>query len=80
MLYVDYLIARPLRCSRTIIDGRLAFEIVQGFAIMFGFTTPEGLQHWGKMMLEKQEGLVKRVTEMESATIGVNFGFEDQVS
>ncbi|KAF2176763.1 hypothetical protein K469DRAFT_605911 [Zopfia rhizophila CBS 207.26] len=60
-----------------ILDGRLGFKIVQGFAITFGFAAEEELKEWAKMKLPKAQILMKKVAEMESTTIGTNFEFVD---
>ncbi|XP_044717997.1 uncharacterized protein HRG_07357 [Hirsutella rhossiliensis] len=60
-----------------ILDARLSFEIKQGSATMFAFTTRDELATWAKMILPKSPGLAQKVAEMESTTIGVNFAFEE---
>lgn len=61
-----------------ILDARLAFEIKDGFAITFAFTTEDELKTWAKMMLPRSPELAGKVAEMESTNtkIGVNFAFE----
>ncbi|KAJ5543904.1 hypothetical protein N7494_005183 [Penicillium frequentans] len=60
-----------------ILDARLAFEIKQGSATTFAFTTKSELATWAKMTLPKSHGLAQKVAEMESTGIGVNFAFEE---
>lgn len=59
------------------LDGRLGFKILQGFAITFGFATEEELKEWAKMQLPKAQTLINKAAEMESPTIGMNFEFVD---
>lgn len=61
-----------------ILDARLAFSIVDGFAITFAFATNDELERWSKMRIPKEPNLIQKVTEMKSKTIGVNFTFEDR--
>ncbi|KAH6712141.1 hypothetical protein BKA61DRAFT_80452 [Leptodontidium sp. MPI-SDFR-AT-0119] len=60
-----------------ILDGRLGFTIVQGKAITIGFAVREELEHWGKMRLPNVENLKRKVADMKSTTIGVNFYFPE---
>ncbi|KAI3094758.1 hypothetical protein CBS147333_9932 [Penicillium roqueforti] len=60
-----------------ILDARLAFEIKQGSATTFAFTTKNELATWAKMILPNSPGLARKVAEMESTGIGVNFAFEE---
>lgn len=66
-----------LTMNRAILDGRLGFKIMKGFAITFGFATEEELKEWAKMPLPKLQLLVEKVAEMESPTIGTNFEFKN---
>lgn len=61
--------------SRVIVDARLAFEIKQGSPITSVFATEDELKGWAKIVLPKSEDLVRKVAEMESKRIGVNFAF-----
>jgi hypothetical protein len=73
--------SHPLNKScRAILDARLAFEIKDGFAITFAFTTEDELKTWAKMFLPRSPELAAKVAEMESTNtkIGVNFAFEAQ--
>lgn len=64
--------------ERAVLDARLAFNIIDGFAITFAFATKNELKQWRKMQIpRKTESLVRRIADMESRTIGVNFAFED---
>ncbi|KJZ69323.1 hypothetical protein HIM_11281 [Hirsutella minnesotensis 3608] len=62
-----------------ILDGRVAFEIVSGYAITFEFATVDVLDKWTKMILPKTPGLAERVAGMQSSKIRINFEFEDPV-
>ena len=68
----------PNASNRAILDARLSFEIKEGFAIMFAFTTEDELKTWTKMFLPNSPEFVRKVAEMESTNIGVNFAFEDE--
>jgi hypothetical protein len=46
---------------------------------MFGFATQEELAEWDKMHLPNVENLRRKVAQIESTTIGVNFDFVDGV-
>ncbi|KAI9770957.1 MAG: hypothetical protein M1840_002661 [Geoglossum simile] len=58
-----------------ILDDRLGFTIVQGFAITFGFAVEEELNIYAKIRLPNLPGLKKRVASMTSKSIGTNFEF-----
>lgn len=66
--------------NRIIVDARLGFKVVQGFAITFGFARREELKEWAKMRLPKTPSLIDKVAGMESSTIGTNFEFVDETS
>jgi hypothetical protein len=44
---------------------------------MFVFATKEELRGWAKMVLPKDQGLEKKVDEMETSKIGANFMFQN---
>lgn len=71
------LITGSNKCHRAILDGRLGFKIVQGFAITFGFAAREELREWAKMKLPNAQSLKRKVAKMEGTTIRVNFEFVD---
>lgn len=71
------LITGAKKYYRAILDGRLGFKIVQGFAITFGFAAREELKEWAQMKLPNAQSLKRKVAEMESTTIGMNFEFVD---
>ncbi|KAK4107107.1 hypothetical protein N656DRAFT_720756 [Canariomyces notabilis] len=65
------------RGGLALLDARLAFNIIEGFAITFAFATQEELRTWSKMRIPKQiDRLDQKMAEMESKHIGVNFAFE----
>lgn len=64
---------------RAILDGRVAFEIVNGYAITFEFATVDVLDIWPKMILPNTPGLAERVAGMQGSKIRINFEFEDPV-
>jgi hypothetical protein len=49
---------------------------VKGFAIHFVFATKEELEGWPKKRFPREPDLERKVAEMETPTIGVNFAFE----
>jgi hypothetical protein len=73
------LITGANECYRAILDGALRFTVIQGRVITFAFAEREELDEWGKMHLPKVENLRQKVAQMERTTIGVNFGFKDEV-
>jgi len=68
--------------SRSISDARLAFTIVEGTAIVFGFGAREEVGQWAKMKLPKSRELEEevkamRVEAVETGDIFIeNFVFE----
>ncbi|KAH0558659.1 hypothetical protein GP486_004690 [Trichoglossum hirsutum] len=58
-----------------ILDDRLGFTIVQGFAITFCFMVEEELNKWAKMKLPNSLSLKKIAISMTSEKIGMNFEF-----
>jgi len=59
-----------------LLDARLAFNIIEGFAITFAFATQEELQTWSKMQIPRRtDRLAQKMADMESKHIGVNFAF-----
>lgn len=62
---------------RAILDARLAFKTVKGFAIHFVFGTKEELEGWPKKEFLGGEDIVRKAAEMESPKIGTNFTFRD---
>ncbi|RDH26961.1 hypothetical protein BDQ94DRAFT_123624 [Aspergillus welwitschiae] len=78
---------RSVRCQGTdveitngglvILDARLAFEIKQGSATTLAFTNKDELATWAKMTLPQSRELARKVSEMESTGISVNFAFEE---
>ncbi|KAK4132082.1 hypothetical protein BT67DRAFT_444200 [Trichocladium antarcticum] len=64
------------RGGLALLDARLAFNIIEGFAITFAFATQEELQTWSKMRIPRQtDRLAQKMAEMGSKHIGVNFAF-----
>jgi hypothetical protein len=67
---------------RSISDARLAFTIVQGTAIIFGFGVKEEVEKWAKMKLPKSRELEEEVEAMKVEAIETgdiyieNFVFE----
>ncbi len=62
--------------QRALLDARLAFNIIEGFAVTFAFATQEELQTWSKMRIPRQtDRLAQKMAEMGSKHIGVNFAF-----
>ncbi|KAH8708414.1 hypothetical protein GQ44DRAFT_777187 [Phaeosphaeriaceae sp. PMI808] len=59
-----------------ILDARLAFKNVKGFAIYFVFATKEELMGWRKKKFPGGEELEQKASQMESPTIGLNFAFQ----
>jgi len=60
-----------------ILDARLAFKTVKGFAIYFVFATRKELEGWPKKRFPRGDYLKGKAAEMESTTIGVNFTFDE---
>ena len=62
---------------RSISDARLAFTILEGTAIVFGFGTKEEVGKWVKMRLPKSQEIEEEVKalRMEAIGIGDNFMF-----
>ena len=58
-----------------IIDGRLGFKLVQGRTIIAGFASEEELKSWAKMKFPKTESVVRKIEEMVSEKIGMNYEF-----
>jgi len=58
-----------------ILDARLAFKTLKGFAIYFVFGTKEELKGWPKKQFPGGKELEQKAAEMDSPTIGVNFTF-----
>jgi hypothetical protein len=58
-----------------IIDGRLAFKVLQGVTIIAGFASEEELRHWRKMQYPKESSLVQKVNNMQGEKIGMNISF-----
>lgn len=58
-----------------IIDGRLAFRIVNGQAIIVGFAVEEEVKVWAKMRLPKEAGVMAKVEEMNGEKIVMNVEF-----
>ena len=67
-----------MKCHRAILDARLAFKTVRGFAIHFVLATKEELEGWPKKQFPGERDLERKAAEMETPTIGVNFTFKDQ--
>jgi hypothetical protein len=65
-----------------IFDPQLRLEITQGFAIMSIFVVQDLLPKWNPMLLPRlsdeseQRALERKIGEMESPEIGVNFTFQ----
>ncbi|KAF2240204.1 hypothetical protein BU26DRAFT_556993 [Trematosphaeria pertusa] len=58
-------------------DARLYAESKTGYAITFIFATAEVLAAWPKIILPNSPELVRKVVNMESPKIGVNFAIKD---
>ncbi|KAF2177368.1 hypothetical protein K469DRAFT_720701 [Zopfia rhizophila CBS 207.26] len=58
-------------------DARLYAETKTGYAITFIFATDEVLAAWPKITLPNSPELVRKVVNMESPKIGVNFAIKD---
>ncbi|PNY23835.1 Uncharacterized protein TCAP_06223 [Tolypocladium capitatum] len=56
-------------------DARLCVSITEGYAITFGFATEDLVAGKPKMLLPNLNALKRKVAEMESPGIGVNFAF-----
>jgi hypothetical protein len=61
---------------RAILDARLSFKRVKGFAIYFVFATKEELESWPKKRFPGGDDLKGKAAKMESTRIGLNFAFE----
>lgn len=65
---------------RVIIDARTRYEIKEGYAIKFEFVTEDLVTtKWPKMMLPSMDSLRRKVDEMQSAKIALNFAFYDHL-
>ena len=62
---------------RAIVDARLAFTILQGFTITFGFANQDELKGWITMKLPNSDRLKEKVASMTTEKIGMNFEFKD---
>lgn len=60
---------------RAILDARLAFKNLKGFAIYFVFATKEELESWPKKKFPGGQDLEQKASQMESPTVGLNFAF-----
>lgn len=58
-----------------IIDGRLAFKLIQGRSIIAGFASEGELRSWVKMKFPKTESVMQKIDEMVSETLGINYEF-----
>ncbi|OAL57278.1 hypothetical protein IQ07DRAFT_638627 [Pyrenochaeta sp. DS3sAY3a] len=59
-----------------ILDARLAFKNLKGFAIYFVFAPEEELKGWPKKNFPGGQDLEQKASQMESPTIGLNFTFK----
>ncbi|KZL67538.1 hypothetical protein CT0861_00342 [Colletotrichum tofieldiae] len=59
-----------------VLDARLAFEIKIGYAITFIFATDEVVAAWPKISLPNSPEVVRKVVNMESQKIKVNFAVQ----
>lgn len=88
LLEIPYAPLRRAQCEPTpvemekggivILDARLAFRIERGYAIHCVFATRKELEGWPKKRFPKDPDLERKVAEMESRTMGLNFTFTDQ--
>ncbi|PVH91196.1 hypothetical protein DM02DRAFT_678204 [Periconia macrospinosa] len=60
-----------------VLDARLAFKNLKGFAIYFVFATKEELEDWPKKIFPAGQGLEQKALQMNSSTIGLNFAFKN---
>jgi hypothetical protein len=63
---------------RVILDARVGFEILKGYAITFEFAMYDIAHRWAKMILPRSAMLEKKVQDMQSEDIGVNFAFRSR--
>ncbi|KAL2056592.1 hypothetical protein ABVK25_002986 [Lepraria finkii] len=60
----------------TILDGRLCFQIIHGFALTLVFAAPERLGKFAKMILPDSPDLKAQVDRMTTAKIGFNYEYK----
>ena len=60
-----------------VLDGRIGFELHEGYAITFEFATTDVIQKWPKMTLPNSPGLAEKVAAMQSRCVRLNFSFEN---
>jgi len=58
-------------------DARTCMEIQRGYALTFLFATEDVLSTWPPMYLPNLPRLREKVSEMETAEVGVNFAFRE---
>lgn len=61
---------------RAVLDGRIGFELNEGYAITFEFATVDVVERWPKLTLPNTPGLAEKVIAMQSPNIRINFAFE----
>jgi len=65
-----------LTYARTVLDGRLCFKIVEGYAVTMVFAVPKRLGKFAKMILPDSSELKAQVRNMTTSKIGFNYEYK----
>lgn len=65
-----------LICARSILDGRLSFKILDGYAVYMMFAVQRRLDKFAKMILPNAPEFRAQVNEMTTPKIGFNFEYK----